>query len=57
MEKGESDLLNELEETVPKGLVPLLKIPGLGGRKLPNYMKRLELIRLNRCTRLVLKVR
>lgn len=34
MEKGESDLLLELEETVPKGLVPLLKIPGLGGKRI-----------------------
>ena len=34
MEKGESDLLIELEETVPKGLVPLLKIPGLGGKRI-----------------------
>lgn len=33
-EKGESELLNELEETVPKGLVPLLKIPGLGGKRI-----------------------
>lgn len=34
IDKGESDLLNELEETVPKGLVPLLKIPGLGGKRI-----------------------
>ncbi|MEK5039192.1 DNA polymerase/3'-5' exonuclease PolX [Sporosarcina sp. FSL K6-3457] len=34
LEKGESELLKELEETVPKGLVPLLKIPGLGGKKI-----------------------
>lgn len=34
MDKGESDLLMELEETVPKGLVPLLKIPGLGGKRI-----------------------
>ncbi|MCZ2258045.1 DNA polymerase/3'-5' exonuclease PolX [Sporosarcina sp. G11-34] len=34
IEKGESNLLNELEETVPKGLVPLLKIPGLGGKRI-----------------------
>lgn len=34
LEKGESDLLLELEETVPKGLVPLLKIPGLGGKRI-----------------------
>ena len=34
LEKGESDLLIELEETVPKGLIPLLKIPGLGGKRI-----------------------
>lgn len=34
LEKGESDLLHELEETVPKGLVPLLQIPGLGGKRI-----------------------
>ena len=34
IEKGVSDLLVELEETVPKGLIPLLKIPGLGGKKI-----------------------
>jgi len=34
LEKGESDLLTEMEETVPKGLIPLLKIPGLGGKKI-----------------------
>lgn len=34
LEKGESDLLKELEQTVPKGLIPLLKIPGLGGKRI-----------------------
>lgn len=34
LEKGESDLLQELEETVPKGLIPLLQIPGLGGKRI-----------------------
>lgn len=34
MEKGASDLLTELEETVPKGLIPMLKIPGLGGKRI-----------------------
>ncbi|MFS0689059.1 DNA polymerase/3'-5' exonuclease PolX [Sporosarcina sp. 179-K 8C2 HS] len=34
MEKGESDLLKELEEEVPKGLIPLLKVPGLGGKRI-----------------------
>ncbi len=34
LEKGESELLKEIEAAVPKGLVPLLKIPGLGGKKI-----------------------
>ena len=34
MEKGESDLLKELEAAVPKGLIPLLKVPGLGGKRI-----------------------
>ncbi|KXH87259.1 DNA polymerase/3'-5' exonuclease PolX [Sporosarcina sp. HYO08] len=34
LEKGQSDLLLELEETVPKGLIPLLKVPGLGGKRI-----------------------
>ncbi|MBB4824173.1 DNA polymerase (family 10) [Sporosarcina luteola] len=34
LEKGESDLLKELEEEVPKGLIPLLRIPGLGGKRI-----------------------
>ncbi|MFJ7934948.1 DNA polymerase/3'-5' exonuclease PolX [Sporosarcina sp. NPDC096371] len=41
LEKGESDLLKELEETVPKGLVPLLKIPGLGGKKIAKLREAL----------------
>lgn len=34
LEKGASDLLIELEETVPAGLIPMLKIPGLGGKRI-----------------------
>lgn len=43
MEKGESELLKELEETVPKGLVPLLKIPGLGGKKIAKLREALAI--------------
>ncbi len=43
IEKGESDLLIELEETVPKGLVPLLKIPGLGGKKIAKLYDALSI--------------
>ncbi|WP_203246731.1 DNA polymerase/3'-5' exonuclease PolX [Sporosarcina beigongshangi] len=41
LEKGKSDLLQELEETVPKGLIPLLKIPGLGGKKIAKLREAL----------------
>ena len=34
MEKGESNLLKELRTQVPDGLIPLLKVPGLGGKKI-----------------------
>ncbi|WOV83152.1 DNA polymerase/3'-5' exonuclease PolX [Sporosarcina jeotgali] len=34
LDKGESDLLVELQETVPAGMIPLLEIPGLGGKRI-----------------------
>ncbi|MDW0110416.1 DNA polymerase/3'-5' exonuclease PolX [Sporosarcina aquimarina] len=34
LEKGESNLLLELQETVPAGMIPLLEIPGLGGKRI-----------------------
>lgn len=34
LDKGASDLLNELQETVPAGMIPLLEIPGLGGKRI-----------------------
>ncbi|MBM7606900.1 DNA polymerase (family 10) [Lysinibacillus composti] len=41
METGESTQLKELEESVPKGLIPLLKLPGLGGKKLAKLYSEL----------------
>ncbi|GKV54516.1 DNA polymerase/3'-5' exonuclease PolX [Sporosarcina sp. NCCP-2222] len=41
LEKGESDLLKELEEEVPKGLIPLLRIPGLGGKRIAKLREAL----------------
>ncbi|AUS87867.1 DNA polymerase/3'-5' exonuclease PolX [Lysinibacillus sp. YS11] len=38
---GESSLLKELEEVVPKGLLPLLKLPGLGGKKIAKLHQEL----------------
>ncbi|WP_107949934.1 DNA polymerase/3'-5' exonuclease PolX [Lysinibacillus parviboronicapiens] len=38
---GESSLLKELEDIVPKGLLPLLKLPGLGGKKIAKLHQEL----------------
>ncbi|PIC77807.1 DNA polymerase/3'-5' exonuclease PolX [Sporosarcina sp. P19] len=43
MEKGTSDVLTELEEKVPKGLIPLLNIPGLGGKKIAKLREALSI--------------
>ena len=44
LETGESSVLKELEAAVPKGLVPLLKLPGLGGKKLAKLYQELQVI-------------
>ena len=41
IETGQSSQLKELEEVVPKGLIPLLKLPGLGGKKLAKLYSEL----------------
>ncbi|MEK9199060.1 DNA polymerase/3'-5' exonuclease PolX [Ureibacillus sp. FSL E2-3493] len=41
IETGQSTQLKELEEVVPKGLIPLLKLPGLGGKKLAKLYSEL----------------
>ncbi|MDN4493619.1 DNA polymerase/3'-5' exonuclease PolX [Ureibacillus aquaedulcis] len=41
IETGGSSQLRELEEAVPKGLIPLLKLPGLGGKKLAKLYSEL----------------
>lgn len=40
---GESSLLLELQSTVPSGLLPMLKIPGLGGKKIAKLYKELQI--------------
>ena len=44
METGESSVLKELEAAVPKGLVPLMKLPGLGGKKLAKLYTELNIV-------------
>lgn len=40
---GESSLLVELQSTIPSGLLPMLKIPGLGGKKIAKLYKELQI--------------
>ena len=44
METGNSTVLNELVQAVPKGLVPLMKLPGLGGKKLAKLYQELQIV-------------
>ncbi|SDM96797.1 DNA polymerase/3'-5' exonuclease PolX [Sediminibacillus halophilus] len=41
---GESDTLKQLQEEVPEGLVPLLNLPGLGGKKLARLYQELGVV-------------
>lgn len=41
METGKSTVLVELEESVPSGLLPLLKLQGLGGKKIAKLYQEL----------------
>lgn len=43
LNKGESSLLLELQDSVPSGLLPMLKIPGLGGKKIAKLYKDLQI--------------
>lgn len=44
MNEGKSSLLEELEEELPSGLIPLLKLPGLGGKKIGKLYQQLGVI-------------
>jgi DNA polymerase (family X) len=39
IKEGTSSVLKELKQEVPAGLIPLLQLPGLGGKKLPSFIK------------------
>ncbi|GKV66420.1 MULTISPECIES: DNA polymerase/3'-5' exonuclease PolX [Sporosarcina] len=43
MENGSSEVLKELENQVPKGLIPMLNIPGLGGKKIAKLRQALNI--------------
>ncbi|QIZ10120.1 DNA polymerase/3'-5' exonuclease PolX [Priestia megaterium] len=41
---GTSSVLKELKEEVPTGLIPLLQLPGLGGKKIAKLYKELKVV-------------
>jgi DNA polymerase (family 10) len=43
VETGKSKVLEELKSEVPQGLIPLLKLPGLGGKKIAKLYKELNI--------------
>lgn len=44
IETGTSAVLTQLEEEIPSGLIPLLKLPGLGGKRLSVLYQELQII-------------
>ncbi|SNS65975.1 DNA polymerase (family 10) [Bacillus sp. OK838] len=45
--EGKSTVLEELQEQVPKGLIPLLQLQGLGGKKIAKLHKELHVSDVN----------
>src|SRR3954454_17026874 len=43
IKEGNSTVLQELKEEVPKGLIPLLQLQGLGGKKIAKLYKELQI--------------
>jgi len=44
IKEGTSSVLQELKEEVPPGLIPLLQLPGLGGKKISKLYRELEVV-------------
>ncbi|WP_018931315.1 DNA polymerase/3'-5' exonuclease PolX [Gracilibacillus lacisalsi] len=44
IDNGESDTLKQLEKEVPQGLIPLLNLQGLGGKKLAKLYQELNIV-------------
>src|SRR5699024_11848395 len=42
LETGKSEVLEALKEEVPSGLIPLLQLPGLGGKRIATLYKELK---------------
>ncbi|RBW71529.1 DNA polymerase/3'-5' exonuclease PolX [Bacillus taeanensis] len=46
LETGKAEVFEDLKEEVPKGLIPLLKLPGLGGKKIAKLYQELQVLDL-----------
>lgn len=44
IQSGQSSVLKELQNEVPKGLIPLLQLPSLGGKKISRLYHELDII-------------
>ncbi|RLQ98000.1 DNA polymerase/3'-5' exonuclease PolX [Falsibacillus albus] len=44
IESGRSSVLEELQKEVPKGLIPLMQLPGLGGKKIAKLYHELDVV-------------
>lgn len=44
IEQNRSETLEELKSEVPEGLIPLLKLPGLGGKRIAKLYKELDVV-------------
>lgn len=44
LENEASETLNNLEKEIPEGLIPLLNLPGLGGKKLSKLYQELDVV-------------
>jgi DNA polymerase (family X) len=50
LDTGKSEVLENLQEEVPKGLIPLLQIPGLGGKTIARLYKELSISNVDELT-------
>ena len=44
VESGKSSLLEDLKSSIPEGLIPLLQLPGLGGKKVARLYRELDVV-------------
>ncbi|MED1204857.1 DNA polymerase/3'-5' exonuclease PolX [Heyndrickxia acidicola] len=54
-ETGKSELLEQLQDEVPKGLIPLLQIQGLGAKKIAKLHKELGVVDVHTLTEVCLE--